>query len=119
MKILRCNLSSQPLTATVLAGNREIDLKSDTLRHLAVATAKTDNLQRVDDAEVDLVQTQEIQDIEAAGDYEYRGADAVVPERLQKFRASLGVVQTIVAAKPVVSIHDPRFPLMPHLANHP
>jgi len=74
------------MTATVLAGNREIFLKSDTLRHLAVAANKTDGLQRADDAEADLIRTQETQDLEAAGDYEWQGPEVQVSEVLRSFR---------------------------------
>jgi hypothetical protein len=91
MKILRCDLHAQPLTAVALAGNKEHNVQADTLRHLAVACYKLDKLSTADDAEADLVLTQKIQDMEADGEYEYRGADAAVPERLQKVRESLAV----------------------------
>jgi hypothetical protein len=57
----------------VLAGNKEVSLVADTLRHLAVAAMKTDGFHRADDVERDLVLTQETQDMSDLGELVYRG----------------------------------------------
>jgi hypothetical protein len=67
------------MSATVLAGNQEITLHSDTLRHLAVACNKTDDMQRADDAETDLVNTQkELDDEKSKAQAEELGHDSRV-----------------------------------------